>query len=57
MTSPRFEVGCDILVQIAFRAKAKIEMQRKEYNAVGLQGSLRYRPPAPQAVEFQPSQF
>jgi transposase InsO family protein len=38
-------------------AQIMIEMWRKEYNTIRPHSSLGYRPPAPEAILFQPSQF
>ena len=38
-------------------AQILIEMWRKEYNTVRPHSSLGYRPPAPEAILFQPSKF
>jgi transposase InsO family protein len=34
-----------------------IEMWRREYNTIRPHSALGYRPPAPEAILFQPTQF
>jgi putative transposase len=38
-------------------AQVMIEMWRREYNTIRPHSALGYRPPAPEAILFQPSQF
>jgi transposase InsO family protein len=38
-------------------AQVMIEMWRREYNTIRPHSALGYRPPAPEAILFQPTQF